>query len=203
MYDRSHVPYVYRLTDKINGKRYIGSRYARVCEPADLGVKYFTTSKAVEPLFKADPDRFETQIIVTGTIDYVIKVEKDLIEFYDAVMSEDFYNRTNAGAIHPDDISRGGKIGGKIAGQMRIASGDLPRMAYIAGKIGGKISGTLAKKSGQIYELQRKVAGVGGKAGSKVTNSQRWKCLECGLIVPSGPLGTHQKHLGHIGKEKL
>lgn len=106
---KEHIPYVYRLTDKLTGMRYIGSRYAKVCCPEDLGVEYFTTSKTVNPLFRADPDRFEKQIIVTGTKEYVIKVEHDLIELYDAVMSDEFYNRTNAKAIHPDDIASGNK----------------------------------------------------------------------------------------------
>lgn len=103
-----HNPYVYRLTDKVNGKRYIGSRYAKVCDPSDLGVSYFTSRKEVARLFRADPSRFEKQIIVTGAVDYVIKVEKDLIDLYDAVISDDFYNRTNAKAIHPEDMKAGG-----------------------------------------------------------------------------------------------
>lgn len=106
----AHIPYVYRLTDRENGKRYIGSRYGKVCEPADLGVTYFTSSKAVSKLFRADPERFEKQIVVTGTTEYVINVEKTLIDLYDAVMSEEFYNRTSGKGIHPDDIIRGNKI---------------------------------------------------------------------------------------------
>lgn len=103
-----HTPYVYRLTDRVTGVRYIGSRYAKVCEPADLGVKYFTTSKVVNPLFRANPDRFEKQIIVTGDADYVINVESALIELYDAVLSDEFYNRTNKKAVHPEDMKAGG-----------------------------------------------------------------------------------------------
>jgi hypothetical protein len=113
-----HIPYVYRLTDTFNGKCYIGSRYAKRCEPSDLGVTYFTSSKTVSALFKADPARFTTQIIVTGTREYVIKVEFDLIELHDAVMSDDFYNRTNAKGIHPDD--NGGKKGGKRCSELGL-----------------------------------------------------------------------------------
>lgn len=112
----THIPYVYRLTDRENGKRYIGSRYGKVCNPADLGLTYFTSSKAVSKLFRADPERFEKQIVVTGTTEYVINVEKTLIDLYDAVMSEDFYNRTNGKGIHPDDARENGKrVGRRMA----------------------------------------------------------------------------------------
>lgn len=104
----AHIPYVYRLTDKVTGKRYIGSRYGKVCEPADLGVSYFTSRPEVAKLFKVEPFRFEKQIVVTGTSEYVITVERDLIELYDAVMSDNFYNRTNAKGIHPEDLKSGG-----------------------------------------------------------------------------------------------
>lgn len=104
------IPYVYRLTDKVTGKRYIGSRYAKSCSPDDLGVTYFTSSSIVSKLFKEDPSRFEKQILVTGDRDYVIRVEHSLLELYDAVKSDEFYNRTNGKAIHPDDIARGNVI---------------------------------------------------------------------------------------------
>jgi len=46
-------------------------------------------------LFKAQPGRFEKQIIVTGTADYVYKVETSLLKIYGAAQSEDFYNTHN------------------------------------------------------------------------------------------------------------
>ena len=100
-------PYVYRLTDKENGKIYIGVRFAKNCNPNDLGVSYFTSSKIVQPIFQSNPDRFEKQIIVCSDMDYVIKVEKTLIDIYNAVFSDNYYNRTNNKAIHPDDIRAG------------------------------------------------------------------------------------------------
>ena len=101
-------PYVYRLTDRETGKRYIGSRYAKGCAPEDLGVKYFTSSKLVSKLFRANPERFEKQIIVTGTVEYVIEVERSLIDLHNAVLSDEFYNRANSKAIHPEDMRSGG-----------------------------------------------------------------------------------------------
>ena len=103
-----HTPYVYRLTDRVTGKRYIGSRYAARCQPEDLGVSYFTSSSVVSKLFKSDPARFDKHIIVTGAVEYVINVERTMIDLYGAVISEQFYNRANQKAIHPDDTRRAG-----------------------------------------------------------------------------------------------
>ena len=105
------TPYVYKLTDKLTGKRYLGVRLAFGCDPSDLGVTYFTSSKIVKPLFQSDPSRFDKQIIVTGDKDYVINVEKSLISFYNAVLSDDFYNRANAKAVHPEDKGIGERSG--------------------------------------------------------------------------------------------
>jgi hypothetical protein len=101
------IPYVYRLTDRQTGIRYIGSRFAKGCSPDDLGVSYFTSSKRVAPLMKSDPARFDKQIIATGDADFVIRVEHSLLKFYDAAASEKFYNRAVGKAIHPDDIRAG------------------------------------------------------------------------------------------------
>jgi hypothetical protein len=96
-------PYVYRLEDKETGKFYIGCRFAKKCSPKDLGVTYFTSSKIVAPLFKENPQRFNCFIVVTGDQNYVINVEKTMLDFNNAVISDKYYNRTSGRAIHPDD----------------------------------------------------------------------------------------------------
>lgn len=96
-------PYVYRLEDKETGKFYIGCRFAKKCSPKDLGISYFTSSKIVTPLFKENPQRFNCFVIVTGDQDYVINVEKTMLDFHNAVISDKYYNRTSGRAIHPDD----------------------------------------------------------------------------------------------------
>ncbi len=103
----SENAYVYRLIDRQTGLQYIGCRFANNCHPSDLGVTYFTSSKLVFPIFKKNPERFERQIIVTGDAEYVIKVEKTMLDFYDAVLSDQYYNRTNGRAIHPKDRLEG------------------------------------------------------------------------------------------------
>ena len=197
-------PYVYRLTDKMTGKRYIGARFAKGCEPSDLGVSYFTSSVSVKTLFKTEPARFEKQIVVTGDANYVRKVEKNLLDFYDCVNSDEFYNRTNNKSIHSEDALRGSKkahsvrdsngksvlalsVGKKNVesgwaaelGKRAVASGNLPLMAARAGRIGGKI---------------------GGKISAVKLNSEKWVCATCGLTTNKGPLGRHQKLSDHEGK---
>ncbi len=100
-------PYVYKLTDLETDRQYIGVRYARGCAPEDLGITYFTNSKIIALLFRADPVRFKKQIVVQGDVDYVLNVEVSLITLHDAVLSDSFYNRGCGKAFHPDDIRAG------------------------------------------------------------------------------------------------
>lgn len=191
-----HNPYVYRLTDLITGKRYIGSRYAKVCDPSDLGVSYFTSRPEVSDLYRANPSRFEKQIIVVGTKDYVIKVEHDLIDLYGAVQSDEFYNRTNNKAIHPADAAKGlvkthserNKEGKSIhslkIGKTNIESGWAAEL------------GRRGKESGRLSLM----ASAAGKLGGKVSTSLRYKCVICGLTAWPAALGKHLKSSGHVGR---
>jgi hypothetical protein len=46
------LPYVYKLTHKETGQFYFGSRWANIVPSSeDLGIKYFTSSKYVKPMF--------------------------------------------------------------------------------------------------------------------------------------------------------
>lgn len=225
------------MTDKLTGLRYIGSRYARGCAPEDLGVTYFTSSKVVAPLFSADPCRFEKQIIVQGSADYVIAVEKNLLDLYDAVTSPGFYNRAKGRAIHPEDIRAGAmKEHAKRSNEMKI---DIVKKMHAkttseqranAARIGyakltpdqqrEKMERMRSRKTpeGQARALEAmknsltkehlsaagRVGGkVGGVLGSKNTNSQRWRCCECGLVTLPGPLGKHMSRSNHVGKERV
>lgn len=103
-------PYVYLIQDLETGKRYIGSRIAKGCDPSDLGVTYFTSSSIVRPLFVANPARFSKVIVATGSVEYIIDLEKKLIDDCGAVFSDDYYNRTSGKAIHPDDRLAGARF---------------------------------------------------------------------------------------------
>lgn len=224
----AHIPYVYRLTDRVTGKRYIGSRYAKVCDPSDLGVTYFTSRPELAQLFKADPGKFEKQIIVTGTREYVIKVEFDLIESHGAVMSDEYYNRANAKGIHPDDIikthlvknefgvskhaSEMGKIGGKVTALIihklkdqfgrsvhGVKAGTLLNMHKNAG--GKSISGVKGSAKTHSVKNQDGKSIVGVDAAYRLAR-MRWVCLECGMCTHPGALTKHQIFSGHRGISK-
>lgn len=90
------LPYVYKLTDLKTGKWYIGSRTAKNCCCTELGVKYFTSSKHVEPLFRANPKRFLIEILLEDeNFEIIVKTESDLLKHYDSRNNEQSYNCTN------------------------------------------------------------------------------------------------------------
>lgn len=61
-------PYVYRVRNKITGQFYYGVQYGRNCNPNNLWVKYFTSSKPVYDLIqKHGKESFEIKIIRTFT----------------------------------------------------------------------------------------------------------------------------------------
>lgn len=110
------IPYVYELKDTINGKRYIGCRYGKGCNPLDLGKTYFTSRKEVNTLWRADVARFTFKVLLIGDTDYVREVEHQLIMSCDAINSDEFYNRGSRKAIHLDDLIKSGKKTGPIEG---------------------------------------------------------------------------------------
>ena len=88
--------YVYKLTDTLTGKWYIGSRTSESCYLGELGVTYFTSSKYVYPLFKEYPSRFVKDIVVVSDdADYIIRVEADMLMFRNARDDPASYNCTN------------------------------------------------------------------------------------------------------------
>lgn len=177
----THIPYVYRLTDKTNDKRYIGSRYGKKCEPSDLGVTYFTSSKVVSKLFRDDPERFEKQIIVTGTTEYVIKVEKMMLELYDAVVSEEFYNRTNGKGIHPDDARENGKRVGR-----RMSESGLIQALGRSGD-GGRATKGMAYKI-ELTTRLHSVKNADGKSALAVKAGTATAAIP-GVLASAGRLG--------------
>ena len=209
----SNTPYVYRITDTITGKIYIGSRYAKGCHPSDLGETYFTSSKTVKPIYKSEPSRFSKAILVTGDVDYVRRVERSLLKMYNCVLSDKYYNRHDTEIGHPEDCAKGGRHAvesgqlasfrtkehqinaGKKGGRASVASGHLKRVASSGGK-----AGSLAHLvSGHIKNLGL----VQGKISGRLVMKMRVRCVECGMISTPASIGRHQKFSGHSGKEKL
>lgn len=48
------TPYTYLITHLPTGKKYYGVRYAKNCHPTDLGIKYFSSSKAIIALIRTE-----------------------------------------------------------------------------------------------------------------------------------------------------
>ena len=207
------TPYVYRITDTLTGKMYIGSRYAKGCHPSDLGVTYFTSSNTVKPIYKSEPSRFVHSILVTGDSTYVRKVERTLLKMYNCVLSETYYNRHDTEIGHPEDCAKGGRhavesgqlaslrtkahqiSAGKKGGMATVASGHLKKVASLGGKAGGKAH----MLSGHIKNLGL----ANGKISGELVMKMKVKCSECGMVSTPASIGRHQKFSGHSGKEKL
>lgn len=187
--DKMTQPYVYRLIDRVTGTQYIGVRYAKNCAPRELGVSYFTSSTRIKSVYRDDSFRFEKQIIVTGSKEYVVRVEKSLLDFYDAVNSSQFYNRTNNKAIHSDDCVKGGLLGGKENAKSGHMSKLGKKFCSVGGVFGGRVTGLKNKESGQILRL------------AKSNNSMRYTCVICGLTSTPSGVGRHQQISKHVGRE--
>lgn len=222
------MAYVYEITDKLTGRWYVGSRSSKYSNPSELAVTYFTSSRQLSKLFKADPSRFKTKVLVESDSEYVLKVEASVLKLRDAMNDPMSYNMTNGnqvyspvkvGNFHAENKTgvcgrseeqkrQHGKLGGKSAlknrsGIFSLSKEDLSKYGTQGGakggKIGGKISGKKHAESGRMLIL----SSIGGKVGGKVTGSLRYECLDCGFISAPGAIGNHQKKHSHTGKRKV
>lgn len=58
------IPYVYIIKNKSTNLKYLGVRYANGCDPSDLWVTYFTSSKLVHKLIETfGKDDFYVKIL--------------------------------------------------------------------------------------------------------------------------------------------
>jgi hypothetical protein len=214
---RTNLPYVYRLTDKVNGKIYIGCRIAKDCSPDDLGVRYFTSSKIVKPLFKADANRFEKQILVTGEAEYVVRVEKSLIEMYGAVRSDSFYNCSDGILFHREDCVKGGLTASRVT-SARMKSNHPMRNPVNVNAQSKRMKDDNPSKRKEVRSALSKasrdkpksashrasIAASGcGQKGAALNFTTRWKCVDCEFQSVNGVVSQHVKRTGHSGKLKL
>ncbi|MGI9141968.1 MAG: hypothetical protein ACR2IJ_02150, partial [Fluviibacter sp.] len=123
---RETTPYVYLLIERSSGNWYIGSRVANGCHPRELGMSYFTSSKTVKPLFKANPSKFVTSILYIGH-DAVLR-ESQFLKAINAKASGCSYNLQNGdGKFDPKkaaEITVSKKLGvhARSASQMTLDS---------------------------------------------------------------------------------
>jgi len=105
----------------------------------------------------------------------------------------------------PDERSRDSKIAGQVAHNRKLGI-----FAYSdeefkeVRSLGGKKASRMQKetKTG-IFGLSNEELSKNAVKAGKVTGSQRWKCLVCGMTTTPGNLGRHQKDRVHSGKERI
>ena len=72
-----------------------------------------------------------------------------------------------------------------------------------AGKIGGKIGGRKHVESGHLKKAGLLGASKGGIITAKKLNSEKWMCLETGMISTIGPLTRYQRVRGIDTSKKV
>lgn len=106
-----YVPYTYHLYHKPTGKRYYGVRYGKNCNPSDLWVTYFTSSKLVKKLVEEyGLDSFIPEVRRTfKSKDHALTWEHTVLRRLDVnrnpIWLNITYNRcpTNAGLNHSQE----------------------------------------------------------------------------------------------------
>jgi hypothetical protein len=74
------TPYVYKVVNKISGEFYCGSRVCDGCDPKESFDVYSTSNKLVSSFIKENPNLWEKEIVFTGSVDYVLFTELELIK---------------------------------------------------------------------------------------------------------------------------
>lgn len=221
----SPVCYVYEITDRQTGMWYVGCRTAKGCHPSDLGGSYFTSSRVVKPLFRADPDRFEKKILVIGPPEYILDLEHKILVQRNARLDPGSYNMFNAAeGFNPVKIGKVVAAENQRLGRAIFAQTLEEKRAtgYKGGKVAGPRGGkTQGLKNIDNGVLERARAAInwdsvrsGASARLKAISSEKrstwaknaaaknWRCDECGLAGNAGTIGYHQKASGHRGRIK-
>jgi hypothetical protein len=91
-----YQPYTYLIGWAKYKKYYYGVRYAKDCNPLDLWVTYFTSSKEVKKFAKkhGDPDIIKVRKTFNNR-DNAIRWEAKVIDKINAHLREDFLNKVN------------------------------------------------------------------------------------------------------------
>jgi hypothetical protein len=176
-----HTPYVYVIESKVTGHRYIGVRYARGCEPGDLMVSYFTSSKIVNTMtrvFGVDSWKIEIIGVFPDNPVSAILFEADLLA--ETRKNPELYlNVTTVnGFADPTINSKAGSVGGRIVKSAGIGIFRDPderlKWSSMGGKSGARVQ--MEKKIGihsQTREERLAFASAGGKKGA--FTQSRWQ----------------------------
>jgi len=89
---QSYQPFVYVIRVLDIDKYYVGSRTRKGCTPAELGTKYFTSSKKVAPLWEGNPGNIEIVEVFQCASNHDALILEDLIIKEQALKSSAFLN---------------------------------------------------------------------------------------------------------------
>jgi hypothetical protein len=97
------TPYFYVLREVATDKLYAGVKFAKGCDPKDLLVTYFTSSKIVKRILQGDKNSFVVdRIKVFETTEEAIMYEKRFLTKVKAHLSSKWYNQSVSGAVSAD-----------------------------------------------------------------------------------------------------
>lgn len=100
------LPYVYKVTDRSNGKSYIGSKTSDSNHCHMIGVNYFTSStdKDFRTRFESNPHDFDIEIVYIGkNKKEVIEKEAKLIQSNNLDYNRAYYNRGHLVCRYDDE----------------------------------------------------------------------------------------------------
>lgn len=223
------LAYVYRITDKVTGKYYVGSNYKAGCSPDWLGVSYFTSSKIVRPIFQKHRNRFDIEILFTGEVGEVLNYETEMLQRLDARNDPVSYNCHNNEnnlnskkigeltrdlkiGIHgrtPEQMSKDGAKAGKISCDLRHAAKDSDGKSVFAKSI-GLASHTKRASDGKSvrmidvgYRASSLMHSIKTPDGKSASVMRKYKCAECDYEHIAMMVGKHHKRYGHSGKSNI
>ena len=105
------IPYTYLLTHTPTGRRYYGVRYGKNCDPSDLWVTYYSSSKEVNRLIsESGKDAFTFQVRRIFTCKRAaIRWEHRVLKWLDVNHRDDWINIHNGSTPSPEAQLRGAK----------------------------------------------------------------------------------------------
>ena len=151
------IPYTYLLKWTSIDKYYYGVRYKRGCNPADLWVTYFSSSKIVAQLVKnhGDPDIIQVRKIFKDTV-AARDWEYKFLCRVNAQGSDQWLNQTNGRAIPP-----------------RYGDQNSSTLPHVRAKISLALVG---KKRPDVAERNKTLKGmgiIGGRVGTHTAETKR------------------------------
>ena len=186
------LPFVYEVTDTVTGKWYVGCRTAKGCHPSDLGTRYFTSSRLVSSIYRADPSRFIARILISS-IDssYVVAVESDILKLRGAKHAKDSYNMWNSDGKFNASKAAQSTVELKIGVHNRTKE-QLFLDAQKGGRLGGKV--TKERKVGIFARTLEEMQAAGRHAGlTQSVDIKRANGVKSGNLCKANKLGIHSQ----------